>query len=30
MGIPLALGPIPVPVWAVGEGETGLLAGLGM
>ena len=30
MGIPLGLGPIPVAVWAVDDGETGLLADLGM
>ena len=28
--MPLGLGPIPVAVWAVDEGEIGLLAGLGM
>ena len=30
VGIPLGLGPIPVAVWAVDEGEIGLLNGLGM
>ena len=30
VGIPLGLGPIPVAVWAVDDGETGLLADLGM
>ena len=30
VGIPLALGPSPVAVWAVDTGEIGLLAGLGM
>ena len=30
LGIPVGFGPIPVAVWAVGAGEIGLLAGLGM
>ena len=30
VGMPLGLDPIPVAVWAVDTGETGLLAGLGM
>ena len=30
VGIPLGLGPIPVAVWAVDEGEIGLLIDLGM
>ena len=30
VGIPLGLGPIPVAVWAVDDGEIGLLTGLGM
>ena len=30
VGIPVGFGPNPVAVWAVGAGEIGLLAGLGM
>ena len=30
MGMPLGLGPIPMPVWAEDEEEIELLAGLGM
>ena len=30
VGMPLDLGPIPVAVWAVDDGEIGLLSGLGM
>ena len=30
VGMPLGLGPIPVAVWAVDDGEIGLLSGLGM
>ena len=30
VGMPLGLGPIPMAVWAVDDGEIGLLSGLGM